>query len=124
VARPGTSDHEGIAVAGAAAETETVYLLEVNADRDYAAESTPGHGLRGRRAAKLTSWFECAMGSDFHGVAQFAKTLSHDTQAVELAIQTPWRNGPLESHINRLKAIKRQTYVRAGFHLLRARLLP
>jgi transposase len=57
-------------------------------------------------------------------VAQFAKTLSRDRQAVELAIQTSWSNGPWEGHSNRLKVIKRQMYGRAGFQLLRARVLP
>jgi transposase len=37
---------------------------------------------------------------------------------------TPWSNGPIEGHINRLKAIKRQMYGRAGFELLKARVLP
>jgi hypothetical protein len=32
--------------------------------------------------------------------------------------------GPVEGHINRLKTLKRQMYGRAGFELLRARLLP
>ena len=31
---------------------------------------------------------------------------------------TPWSNGPIEGHINGLKAIKRQMYGRAGFELL------
>jgi transposase len=64
--------------------------------------------LRWRRAAKLTRWLERAIASGFHGVSQFAKTLSRDMRAVELAIETPWSNGPLEGQINRLKAIKRQ----------------
>ena len=34
------------------------------------------------------------------------------------------RFGPVEGHINRLKMIKRQMYWRAGFELLRARVLP
>jgi hypothetical protein len=37
---------------------------------------------------------------------------------------TPWSNGPIEGHINRLKAIKRQMYGRASFELLKARVLP
>jgi len=77
-----------------------------------------------RQADKLARWMERAMGSRFHWVAQFAKTLSRDLAAVELAIETPWSNGPLEGHINRLKVIKRQMYGRAGFELLRARVLP
>jgi len=42
---------------------------------------------------------------------------------VELAIETPWNNGPIEGQINRLKVIKRQMYGRAGFELLKARVL-
>jgi len=41
-----------------------------------------------------------------------------------MAISAPWSNGPLEGHINRLKMIKRQMYGRAGFALLKARVLP
>jgi hypothetical protein len=37
---------------------------------------------------------------------------------------TALENGPVEGHINRLKMIKRQMYGRAGFELLRARVLP
>jgi hypothetical protein len=37
---------------------------------------------------------------------------------------TSWSNGSIEGHINRLKAIKRQTYGRAGFELLKARVMP
>ena len=80
--------------------------------------------LRWRQPAKLTRWLERAMASGFHGVSQFAKTLSRDMRAVELAVETPSSNGPLEGHINRLKAIKRQMYGRAGFELLKARVLP
>jgi hypothetical protein len=39
-------------------------------------------------------------------------------------VATPWSNGPIEGHINRLKAIKRQMHGRAGFELLRACVLP
>jgi transposase len=69
-------------------------------------------------------WMGRAASSGFSVVAQFAKTLGRDLGAVELAIETPWNNGPIEGHINRLKAIKRQMYGRAGFELLKARVLP
>jgi transposase len=62
-------------------------------------------------------------GRDGRG-AQYARTLRRDIGAVELAITSPWSNGPIEGQINRLKAIKRQTYGRAGFELLKARVLP
>jgi len=35
----------------------------------------------------------------------------------------PWRNGPLEGHVNRLKLLKRSMYGRAKLPLLRARVL-
>jgi hypothetical protein len=35
----------------------------------------------------------------------------------------PWSTGPVEGHINRLKAIKRDMYGRAGFELLCGRIL-
>jgi transposase len=50
--------------------------------------------------------------------------LKKDFNAVIAAVETSWSNGQTEGQINRLKAIKRQMYGRAGFHLLRARVLP
>jgi transposase len=67
---------------------------------------------------------QTAVVSPFPFLAQFAKALRRDIAAVELSIATPWNNGPLEGHINRLKVIKRQMYGRAGFELLKARVLP
>jgi transposase len=80
--------------------------------------------LRWRNANKLCAWIEAATASHFRFLAQFANTLRRDLKAVELSITTPWSNGPIEGHINRLKAIKRQMYGRAGFELLKARVLP
>ena len=80
--------------------------------------------LRWRNANKLCTWIEATTASHFRFLAQFANTLRRDLKAVELSITTPWSNGPIEGHINRLKAIKRQMYGRAGFELLKARVLP
>jgi hypothetical protein len=80
--------------------------------------------LRLHRCDRLPAWIETATASGFPFVAQYAKTLRRDLGAVELAITTPWSNGPLEGQINRLKVIKQQMYGRAGFELLRARVLP
>ena len=62
--------------------------------------------------------------SDCHFLSQFARVLRRDLDAVKQAITSRWSNGPVEGHINRLKMIKRQMYGRAGFELLRARVLP
>jgi hypothetical protein len=47
-----------------------------------------------------------------------------DWAAVQNALKESFSNGPVEGHINRLKTLKREMYGRAGFELLRARLLP
>jgi transposase len=80
--------------------------------------------LRWRSAKKLGTWIKAAAASEFRFTAQFANTLCRDLEAVRLSITTPWSNGPIEGHINRLKALKRQMYGRAGFELLKARVLP
>jgi transposase len=80
--------------------------------------------LRWRRSDRLAAWIEKATGSGFPFIGQFARTLRRDLSAVELAITSPWNNGPMEGHVNRLKVLKRQMYGRAGFELLRARVLP
>ena len=56
--------------------------------------------------------------------ATFARTVQRDIDAVRNAITEPWSNGQTEGQINRLKALKRTMYGRAGPELLRARLLP
>jgi transposase len=80
--------------------------------------------MRWRSAKKLGPWIKSAAASEFRFTAHFATTLRRDLEAVKRSITTPWSNGPIEGHIHRLKAIKRQMYGRAGFELLKARVLP
>ena len=69
-------------------------------------------------------WIEGAKHSEFGAVVRFAYGLQKDISAVAAAVDTSWSTGQVEGQINRLKAIKRQMYGRAGFELLRARVLP
>jgi hypothetical protein len=80
--------------------------------------------LRWRKTDKLSEWIKSVVASRFRFTAQFAKTLQGEQDEVRLAISMPWNNGPLEGHANRLKMIKRQMYGRAGFQLLKSRVLP
>jgi len=57
-------------------------------------------------------------------VKRLAAGLQSDAAAVRAALEQPWSNGPVEGQVNRLKFLKRQMYGRAGFDLLRARVLP
>jgi transposase len=54
---------------------------------------------------------------------RFAEGIRRDEAAVLAAVTQPWSNGPVEGHVNRLKTVKRQMYGRAGFILLRARVV-
>jgi transposase len=57
------------------------------------------------------------------GLTGFADGLKHDYEAVKAAFIMTWSNGQVEGQVNRLKLIKRQMYGRAGFDLLRQRVL-
>ena len=53
----------------------------------------------------------------------FAAGLRRDIRAVQASLDLPWTTSPAEGQINRLKMLKRTMYGRAGFALLRARVL-
>jgi transposase len=72
----------------------------------------------------IRQWIEKAKHCEFGPVVRFAYGLQKDISAVTAAVDTPWSTGQVEGQINRLKMIKRQMYGRAGFELLRARVLP
>ncbi len=72
----------------------------------------------------LKAWMKDVQNDAFPSIARFAGGLNRDWSAVEAAVTLPWSNGPVEGHVNRLKLIKRQMYGRAGFELLRSRVLP
>ena len=76
--------------------------------------------IRKRDAAAWPDWLEAAERSPY---APFARRLRRDQDAVAAALQLPWSNGMVEGQIHRLKLIKRQMYGRAGFDLLRLRVL-
>ncbi|MCB8883790.1 transposase [Acidisoma cellulosilytica] len=56
-------------------------------------------------------------------LARFATSLRRDVNAIKNAPATPWTTSPVEGQINKLKMIKRTMHGRAGFQLLRARIL-
>lgn len=56
-------------------------------------------------------------------LAGFVKELRKDIAAVQAALDLPWTTSPAEGQVNRIKLIKRSMYGRAGFDLLRARVM-
>lgn len=80
--------------------------------------------LSANDSTQLRAWIDQAKHSEFGPVVRFAYGLQRDGSAVAAAVDTSWSSGQVEGQINRLKMIKRQMYGRAGFELLRARVLP
>jgi transposase len=58
-----------------------------------------------------------------YGLKSFANGLTRDFTAVQNGIKMKWSNGAVEGHVNRIKTIKRQMYGRAGFELLRKKII-
>ena len=54
---------------------------------------------------------------------RFATGLRGDLDAVRAGLSEPWSNGPTDDYVHKLKLLKRQGYGRAGFDLLRQRVL-
>jgi transposase len=76
--------------------------------------------VKGGSAGPLDGWITEAEVGGFPG---FAASLRQDYDAVQTALSEPWSTGQVEGQINRLKVIKRAMYGRAGFELLRSRVL-
>ena len=110
-------------------------LTAVVGDQDALKKACPGYAvmrslvmsfrttLRTGKIKTLHAWMNKASASGIYKMQRFVRTLKQDQSAVDAAVEQSWSNGPVEGHINRLKTLKRQMYGRAGFELLRARVL-
>jgi transposase len=76
-----------------------------------------------KKADLVEPWIARAQGCSMSALQTFATGLLRELEAFKAAVTLPWRNGPLEGNINKLKCIKRQMYGRASFSLLRKRVL-
>ena len=74
-----------------------------------------------KQADGLTQW--CEEAGAVSALNGFVRGLRQDYAAVEQAFSSEWSNGQTEGQVNRLKTIKRQMYGKAGFALLRLRVL-
>jgi transposase len=86
---------------------------------DFAALLTPTPGNPGR----LNAWIARTRAADLPFPHSFATGLERDRAAVDAALTLPWHNGRTEDVNHKIKLLKRQTYGRAGFPLLRQRIL-
>ena len=76
-----------------------------------------------RRGADLDNWMAQARQADLPELHSFLNGLSQDHDAAVAGLTLPYSNGPTEGVGNKIKLIKRQSYGRAGFPLLRKRIL-
>jgi hypothetical protein len=78
--------------------------------------------VRERRGHDLEAWMAEATDSVAE-LARFAQGLRDDLNAITAGLTLAWSNGVTDGQIHRLKLLKRQGYGRAGFALLRHRVL-
>lgn len=71
----------------------------------------------------LDGWLKDAEGSRSTAMRSSAAGLRKDLTSVRAGLTEKWSNGCVEGFVHKLKLPKRQGYGRAGFELLRARML-
>jgi transposase len=79
--------------------------------------------LTERRGQDLDAWMAGVDADDLPALHGFVHGLRMDLPAVTAGLTLPYSNGPIEGANNKIKMLKRQMYGRAGFALLRQRIL-
>jgi transposase len=79
--------------------------------------------LRERRPEHLNGWMKEARASGIKELKSFVVGIERDYDAVRAGLTFPWSQGPVEGTVNKIKTHKRLMYGRAGFSLLRQKLL-
>jgi transposase len=79
--------------------------------------------LRTRTGEQLDTWLAQVTDSHIPELLSFAKGIEQEKSAVVAGLTLKWSNGLVEGKVNKLKLIKRMGYGRAGFPLLRQRVL-
>jgi transposase len=79
--------------------------------------------LRHPNPTAWTAWCHAIRAGPDNPLRRFVTNLDTDRDAIHNALTHPHSNGPAEGHINRLKLLKRSSYGRASFDLLRKKIL-
>ena len=72
---------------------------------------------------ELENWLAAVEADDQPQLHSFAAGIRRDQDAVTAGLTHPHSSGSTEGNVNRNKMIKRQMYGRAGFSLLRKRVI-
>lgn len=79
--------------------------------------------LTERQGECLPAWLDAVRQDDLPSLHSLAAGIGRDLDAVTAGLTLPWSSGAVEGHVNWIKMLKRQMYGRAGFGLLRKRVL-
>jgi hypothetical protein len=79
--------------------------------------------VRKREGHRLDEWLQHVARSGLPELQSFASGVEKDKEAVRVGLPLAINNGMVEGHVTKLKLIKRQGSGRAGFPLLRQRVL-
>ncbi|MET7931813.1 transposase [Streptomyces sp. NPDC005349] len=79
--------------------------------------------LTERQGQRLPEWLDAVRQDDLPGLHTLAAGIDRDCDAVVAGLTLPWSSGVVEGHVNPIKMLKRQMFGRAGFNLLRKRVL-
>ncbi|MFG2924260.1 ISL3 family transposase [Streptomyces sp. NPDC048305] len=79
--------------------------------------------LTDRQGERLPAWLDAVRQDDLPSLHTLAAGIDRDIDAVTAGLTLPWSSGAVEGHVNRIKMLKRQMFGRAGFRLLRKRVL-
>ncbi len=104
---------ELVAIRQASPTADTVYGLA----QDFM------HMLRHREGERLDVWLGQVRASHIPELQRFVRSIQRDKAAVVAGLTLPYSNGVVEGKVNKLKLIKRMMFGRAGFPLLRQRVL-
>jgi transposase len=95
----------------------TVTALGVDDVRDFADL------MNKHRGDRLPDWMLRVQADNLPALHSLVTGLRRDLAAVTAGLGMIWSSGPVEGAVNRIKTIKRSMYGRAGFELLRRRIL-
>lgn len=76
-----------------------------------------------RQVFKLSKWLEQYSNHEIKFLREFCRRMKRDEKSIVNALVYPYTNAVCEGNVNRIKMIKRQMYGRAGFDLLRIKVL-
>ncbi len=104
-------------------ELETIRQTSKTAETIYQLAQAFLQIVRQRQGEHLDSWMSTVRAHHIRELNSFVSGLERDKAAVLAGLTLVHSNGQVEGQITKLKLIKRQMYGRAGFALLRQRML-